>query len=151
MLELVDPLGWLHIVPATALMDFCAANRLTRPGNVKRLPEGGKWQFSQQWQALGHVRWLQHVERSTLLPVDGVALQPILGETSYFVQHVACNNALMKGFVSKELSRLLGNSQSKPEQYKGWREIKLSMEQARQQFVGATFNFAKVCYRLCSL
>ena len=111
-LELVDPIGRLHLVLEKDLAEFCAANGLKRPDNVKRLLEGGRWQFSQHWQALCHVRWLQHVHRNNLCPVDGVALQPILGETSYFVQHVACNNELMKDFVSKELSRLLGNSHS---------------------------------------
>ena len=137
--ELVDPIGVLHVVPDADLQAFCARHGLGRPDNVARLSdEASKWRFSQNWQALKSVRWLKFVHKKSLTRVEGVPLQPVLGETGYFLKHVACNNLNMVDgagrvvFREKEFSRLLGKSP--PPQYKCWARATPTLEEAREYF-----------------
>jgi hypothetical protein len=150
--ELVDPIGNLHVVPVDALQEFCDEYGLDRPDNIARLGlADNKWRFSQQWQALSKLRWLQLVEKKTLQPVKNVPLQPVLGETGLFLTHVACNNPRMIDnnsrviFMEKEFSRLLGKHP--PPQYKGWARVEVSIAHAREFFGNSTRNFSsgQVC------
>ena len=73
VIELVDPTGRLHRVPRGRLVEWCASVGLERPDNVARLDQkDSPYKFSQQWQALNKMRWLQCVDKQTRLPVPGV-------------------------------------------------------------------------------
>ena len=143
MYELVSPDGRLYRVPEGQLTDFCERHGLERPDNVGRLSgDNCSFRFSQNWQALNKVRWLQFVHPKTLLPIDGVEEQPVLGETGYFLEHHAPLNPKMSKIVNgkrehifsdKEFSRLLGKSP--PSQYKGWARCYPGVEEARAFFV----------------
>ena len=152
--ELVDPIGNLHVVPVDALQQFCDAYRLDRPDNIARLGLAeNKWRFSQQWQALSKLRWLQLVDKRTLhlQPVKNVPLQPVLGETGHFLTHVACNNPRMINsnsrviLIEREFSRLFGKKP--PAHYKGWARVEVSIAHARELFGNNTRNFSsgQVC------
>ena len=142
VIELVDPTGRLHRVPRGRLVEFCASVGLERPDNVARLDEKDNlYKFSQQWQALNKLRWLQNVDKKTLLPVPGVSLQPVLGETSHFLRHVACTNPNMQHITianRDNFSRMFGKHP--PSHYKGWRALSLSLEHARECFTSVTTN-----------
>ena len=142
VIELVDPTGRLHLVPRDRLEYFCASVGLERPDNVARLDQkDSPYKFSQQWQALNKMRWLQCVDKKTRLPVPGVPFQPVLGEASYFLRHVACNNPNMQNITvanRDDFSRLFGKKP--PPQYKGWAAVQLSLEHAREYFMSVTIN-----------
>ena len=141
-LELVDPVGRLHVVPSANLLAFCKLHSLDRPDNVERLPtDNNKNRYVQNWQALNKLRWLKFVDTKTMQRIEGVPLQPVLGGTGYFLKYVACSNPKMVDkcgrviFIEKEFSRLLGKSP--PPHYKGWARAELTLEQARKFFEDA--------------
>mmetsp|Transcript_26243 Transcript_26243/g.43496 ORF Transcript_26243/g.43496 Transcript_26243/m.43496 type:complete len:236 (+) Transcript_26243:166-873(+) len=149
LLELVEPaapFGRLHLVHRDNVTAFCQSRvpALERPDNVERLhlPSAHGYKFSQDWQALNNLRWLQKVDKQSLQPLPGVALQPVLGETSFFVKHVAAHNPELPVLNAKELSRLWSKDRAKRlKHYKGWALCELSPEQARHQFDGRTVCF----------
>ena len=137
--ELVSPIGVLHRVADERLLTFCAQHGLERPDNIARLAQGdSKYHYSQEWQALHHVRWLRFVDKKTLKPINGVAMQPVLGSTGYFLEHVARNNPNMVDvtgrviFKDAEFSRLLGKKP--PPHYKGWARATITLDEARKYF-----------------
>ena len=150
MHELVSPDGSLYRVAEGDITDFCEQHRLDRPDNVGRLREDScVYRFSENWQSLNKMRWLKFVNKKSLLRVQDVALQPVLGETAYFLEnHVRFNPNMSKTvdgggerehiFIDKEFSRLLGKNP--PAQYKCWARAYPDIEEAREYFVNNTFE-----------
>ena len=82
-IDIVSPFGELFLRVPTAerpLIDFCKAQNIIRPGNLKRAanPALDKWTFAEGWQGAYNVRFLQRVFEANQQPVfsppDGLVL-----------------------------------------------------------------------------
>ena len=82
--------GFLHVVPFDQRATFFEQQpTILRPGNLIRAADSHQstYHYSNQWQALHHVVWLQRIGKiqGELLAIPGISPEPVVGEPRHFV------------------------------------------------------------------